>query len=129
AALAAGSAVLLVPHPSVAHSSAALIEEWRAAGLPEHAVTLAVAETPRGAHAEPPGDSLAQTAADPHTVLVAALVEDHRVDRALVLGRRPTARAIVRHRPGLKIEGRFRTLGACIVAPSADTTSAVRGVV
>lgn len=129
AALTAGSAVLLVAHPSVAGSSAALLEEWRAAGLPEHVVGLAIGAEPRGAHAEPPGDALAQAESDPHTSLAAAFAEDPRIDRALVLGLRPTARAIERHRPALRVEGRFRTLGASAIAPSAGVETAVRGAI
>lgn len=116
AALAAGSAVVLVAHPSIARSSAILIEEWQAAGLPAGTVSLAVAaasDDPRAAHL-----SLATVA-----------VVDPRVDRALVLGSRDTARALLRRRPDLRAEGRFRAPGVVVVAPSADPVLAVEHAV
>lgn len=116
AALAAGSAVVLVAHPSVARSSAVLIEEWIAAGLAPGAVSLAapaVSDDPRAAHLE----------------LAVNYAIDTRVDRALVLGRRETAKLLLRRRPDLRIEGRFRELGAVVITPSADPAVAVRHAV
>ncbi len=116
AALAAGSAVVVVAHPSVARSTAVLIEEWCAAGLPTDAVSLAVpavSDDPRNAHFE----------------LATGFVVDPRVDRALVLGHRSTAKALMRRRPDLRIEGRFRALGVVAVAPSADPALAVQHAV
>lgn len=116
ALLAAGSAVVLVSHPSVARSSAVLIEEWVAAGLGDGLVSLAVAaasDDPRTAHFE----------------LAANFAVDTRIDRAVVLGRRETAKALLRRRPDLRIEGRFRALGAAVIAPSADPTLAVQHAV
>lgn len=116
AALAAGSAVILVAHPSVARSSAVLIEEWCAAGLPVDAVVLAVpasSEDPRSAH----------------LALAASIAVDPRVDRTLVLGSRVTAKTLLRLRPDLRVEGRFRALGVVVVAPSADPVLAVQHAV
>ncbi len=116
ALLAAGSAVVLVSHPSVARSSAVLIEEWVAAGLGDGLVSLAVAaasDDPRTAHFE----------------LAASFAVDTRIDRAVVLGHRETAKALLRRRPDLRIEGRFRSLGAAVIAPSADPALAVQHAV
>lgn len=116
ALLAAGSAVALVSHPSVARSSAVLIEEWIAAGLGDGLVSLAVAavsDDPRTAHFE----------------LAANFAVDTRIDRAIVLGHRETAKALLRRRPDLRIEGRFRSLGAAVIAPSADPALAVQHAV
>lgn len=121
AVLAAGSAVVLVAHADVARSSAALIEEWEAAGLPSGMVALAVAPLTRGAHAQ--GD------ADEHVEFAAGLGADRRIDRAIVLGSRATARALIRRRPDLRVEGRLRALGSVLVAPSADPDAAVRDAV
>jgi len=107
AALAAGSAALLVVHPSAARSCTALIEEWEAAGLPAGAISLAV------------GDA----------EVAGALAADARVSRALVLGGRETARVIIRRRPALQVEGRFRALGSTLIAPSAEPADAVRATV
>lgn len=116
AALAAGSAVVLVTHSSVARSSAALIEEWEAAGLPAGVVALAVPK-------------FSEDAGSAQRELAAGFVVDQRVDRALVLGRRETARLLQRRRPDLRIEGRFRTLGTVVITPSADPARAARDAV
>lgn len=121
AALAAGSAVLLAAHPDIARSSAALIEEWQAAGLPPGTAALAVGP------ALPDGPGAAGS--NPHVELAAALAADPRVDRALVLGHRDTARALIRRRPELQVEGRFRALGSTLIAPSADPADAARDAV
>lgn len=116
AVLAAGSAVVLVAHPSVARSSAVLIEEWVAAGLPAGLVSLAaaaVSDDPRAAHLD----------------LAVSFAVETKVDRALVLGRRETAKSLLRRRPDLRVEGRFRTLGVSVITPSADPALAVRNVV
>ena len=116
ALLAAGSAVVLVAHPSVARSSAVMIEEWVAAGLGDGLVSLAVAavsDDPRDAHFE----------------LAASFAVNPSIDRAIVLGRRETAKALLRRRPDLRIEGRFRSLGAVVVTPSADPALAMRHTV
>lgn len=114
AALAAGSVVVLVAHPSIARSSAVLIEEWQAAGLPGRAVSLVVASEPTDeAHL-----SLAREAAK-HT----------HIDRALVLGHRDTAMALLKRRPDLRVEGRFRATGVVVIAPSADPVRAARHAV
>lgn len=107
AVLAAGSAAIWVVAPSVQHSSRVLLEEWLAAGLPEGLVTLL------------PGD----------TAVAARLAVDVRVDRAIVLGCRDTAEALVRRRPDLRVAGRFRALGSTLIAPSADASEAVRDAV
>ncbi|MBO1901395.1 aldehyde dehydrogenase family protein [Leucobacter weissii] len=133
AVLAAGSAAVLVAHPSLARSSAALIEEWRAAGLPEGTVSLAVASEAAsgtgGADASEETPDSAGAASDPHIALAAGLAADPRVDRAQVLGRRETARALLRRRPDLRVEGRFRALGSTLIAPNADLPAAVRDAV
>jgi len=129
AALAAGSAAILVAHPRIAASSAALIDEWCAAGLPEDAVTLAIPESTRGAHAAPPRDAGLQAEIDPLTELAAHLAADARIDRATVIGMRETARALIRRRPALKVDGRFWATGATIVSGSADLATAVSGAV
>lgn len=107
AVLAAGSAAIWVVDATVAHSSRVLLEEWQAAGLPASLVALV------------PGGR--ETA-----VGVAA---DERVDRALVLGSRETAEALVRRRPDLRVAGRLRALGSSLIAPSGDVAEAVREVV
>lgn len=116
ALLATGSAVLLVAHSSIARSSKALIDEWQAAGLPTALVSLAVPDAASGAHAAPFG-------------LAISLAADERVDRALVLGRRETALALLRRRPDLPVEGRFREQGVTVVTPTADPVVAVRNIV
>lgn len=121
AALAAGSAVVLAAHACVARSSAALIEEWEAAGLPHGMVTLAVAPPVRAAHAA--------GRANRHAEFAARLASDRRVDRALVIGERDTARALIRHRPDLRVEGRLRTLGSVAITTGADPAAAVRDAV
>lgn len=116
AALAAGSTVVCVAHPSVARSTAVLLEEWGAAGLPAGAVVLAVpaaGDDPRAAFTE----------------LAARVVVDPRVDRALVLGRRSTAKALLRRRPDLRIEGRFLAQGVVAITPSADPVLSVQHAV
>lgn len=116
AALSAGSALIVAVHPSVARSTAVIIEEWQAAGLPEGAVSLAVvsaSEDPRTAHLS----------------LAVRIAADPRIDRALVLGGNETARALLRRRPDLRIEGRFRAPGVIAVTPSADPGHAVRQIV
>ncbi|MGI8392541.1 aldehyde dehydrogenase family protein [Leucobacter sp. W1038] len=107
AVLAAGSTVVCVAHPTVARSTAVLLEEWQAAGLPAGLVTLVTAG----------GERATRFAADT------------RVDRALVLGGRSTAEAFVRRRPDLRVSGRFRALGSSLIAPSTDPVAAVRAVV
>lgn len=116
APIAAGSAVLLVAHPNVARSSAALIEEWQAAGLPEGLVALvapAMSEDPRTAH----------------LALALRISADTRVDRALVLGRREAAQALLRRRPDLQVDGSFRGQGVTVVTSSADPAVAARSIV
>lgn len=107
AVLAAGSTVVCVAHPTIARSTEVLRDEWQAAGLPAGLVTLVTAG----------GESAARFAAD------------SRVDRALVLGSRDTAEALVRRRPDLRVSGRFRALGSSLIAPSTDPVVAVREVV
>lgn len=124
AALAAGSAVVLVAHETVARSSAALIEEWEAAGLPFGMATLAVAPESGDVPA-----SQVEAPRDPHAELAAAVAADQLVDRAIVLGNRETARALIRRRPDLRIEGQLRSLGSTLIAPSADLPVAVRSAV
>ena len=116
AAIAAGSAVVLVAHPSAARSSAVLLEEWVAAGLPTGLVTLAVAATSDDAKAA-------------HLALAQRFVVDLRCDRAMVLGSRELARELLKRRPDLRIEGRFRQLGAMVVTASADPALAAQHVV
>ncbi len=116
AVLAAGSTAVLVAHPSVRRSSDVLLEEWRAAGLPAGLVAC----VPQGA-ADTEGFDLVEAAAP--------FAADPRVDRALVLGDRETAEALVRRRPDLRVLGRFRTLGSVLVTPSADRVLAVRNAV
>ncbi len=116
ALLATGSGVLLVAHPSVARSSSTLIDEWQAAGLPAALVSLAVPDAASGERAA-------------HLALAISLVADERVDRALVLGQRETALALLRRRPDLAVEGRFREQGVTVVAPSADPVAAARNIV
>ncbi len=105
AALAAGSAVVLAVDPGLAGSSGALVEEWRAAGLPAGLVGIAARDD------------------------AAALAVDPRVDRALVLGDRGTALALIRRRPDLRVEGRFRVPGTVLVSPTADPAAAAEGAV
>lgn len=119
-ALAAGSAVVCVVHPTIARSSAALIEEWEAAGLPPG--TVVVVSEERG------GVGRAGGLAGPAGV-AAEIAADHRVARAIVLGSRDTARAITRRRPDVRIEGRFRALGSMLICPSAELPTAVRDAV
>lgn len=119
AALAAGSSVLLLAHPTVVRSSAVLIEEWRVGGLPEGVITLATSQ----------GDAGEAEGADAFERLGVRLVADSRVDRLLVLGRREIAEALLRRRPDLRLEGRFRGMGAVLIAPSADPTLAVQHAV
>jgi len=116
AALAAGSAVLVVAHQSVARSTAVLIEEWNAAGLPEGLVTLAVAATSDDSQAA-------------HLALAQRFTVDSRCERAIVLGSRELARALLKRRPDLRIEGRFRALGVLAVTASADPALAASHVV
>ena len=150
AALAAGSAVVLVEHPGAARSSAALIEEWEAAGLPEGLVELVCAlpsslrddgdRAAGGDAAEPeasdsaasdpaPSDPVISDPATAQAELAALLAVDRQVDRAIVLGDRSIVRSITRHRPDLPVEGRLRTLGSTLIAPSADPAAAVRDAV
>lgn len=112
AALSAGSAVLLLAHPSVARSSAVLIETWVATGLPIGAVTLVVA-----------------LEGSQHEQLAVQLAADTRVVRALVNGSRSTAQAMLRRRPDLQVDGRFREHGVTVIAPTADLDQAVRDTV
>ncbi len=115
AAVAAGSSVVLVAHPSIARSSGVLLEEWEAAGLPSGLVVLVIAagDDPR----------------DAHVSLATRIAADARIDRALVLGNRSTASFLTRRRPDLRIEGRFRQPGVVAITPSADPANAVRAVV
>lgn len=112
AALAAGTAVLCVVDASVARSTQLLCAEWEAAGLPPGLVHLVVVGV--------------GTAADHRIRNYAA---DPRVDRALVLGHRDTALQLMRSRPGLRVDGRFRTLGSVAITPSAEIGTAVRETV
>lgn len=112
AALCAGSAVLLLAHQSVARSSAVLIETWVATGLPIDAVTLVVAQE-----------------GSQHEQLAVQLAADTRVARALVHGSRSTAQAMLRRRPDLQLDGRFREHGVTVIAPTADFDQAVRDTV
>jgi len=107
AALAAGSAVVLAVDPGLIGSSVALVEEWQAAGLPAGLVGLIPGV----------GDEAAALAADP------------RVDRALVLGNRDTALGLIRRRPDLRVEGRFRAPGTVLVSPTADPAAAAEDAV
>lgn len=111
AALAAGSAVVLVVEPAAARSAAALIEEWAAAGLPDGLIELveAPAEAQRGRAAE--------------------LAVSRQVDRAMLFGDRELVRAITRLRPDLAIEGRLLVPGSTLIAPSAEPAAAVRAAV
>lgn len=116
AAVAAGTAVVLVAHPSVARSSAVLLEEWSAAGLPAGLVTLVVSATSDDAQAA-------------HLALAQQCVVDLRCDRAMVLGSRELARELLKRRPDLRVEGRFRELGAMAVTASVDPTLAAKHIV
>lgn len=106
-ALAAGSAVICISHPSVYRSTLALVEEWQAAELPLGLITLVQGGT----------EVAAQYAAD------------ERIDRAMVLGSREAARALIRRRPHLRVDGRFRAPGTVIVSASADPITAAQGIV
>ncbi len=108
AGLAAGSAVLWSVPQRLHRSAAVLLEEWEVGGLPTGAVRL-----------EPVirGRTLEALAANPD------------IDRAVVLGDRATARELLRWRPGLRIEGRFRARGSLLVTPSADLDRAIEDIV
>lgn len=127
AAVAAGSAVLVVSHPSGARAFGVLLEEWQAAGLPTNLITLVTAEQVDAASADQPGSS--STPVLPHETLATVLAADARVNRAIVLGKRETARMLLRRRPDLQIEGRFRAPGVVAVTPTADPARAVRHIV
>lgn len=120
AVIAAGSAAIAVVHPSVARSTRVLIEEWQAAGLPPEVVTLI------GSGTACDGDG--ETDAPGHLDLAAELAVDARVDRALVLGRRETAAALLRRRPDLRIEGRFEARASVLVTGGADVDTAIPDV-
>lgn len=106
-ALASGSAVLWSVPRRLGGTVHALVEEWLAAGLPTGTVTIETIALDA---------TLGELAATP------------RIDRAVVLGRRADARALVRRRPELRIEGSFLGCGSVVVTPSADLNLAVDGL-
>lgn len=118
--IAAGSAAIVAAHPSVLRSSRVLLEEWQAAGLPAEVVTLI--EPGSGS------DGAGEAAVPDHLALATELVADPRVDRALVLGRRETAAALLRRRPDLRIEGRFEARASVLVTGGADVDTAIPDV-
>lgn len=107
AVVATGAAALCVVHAGVERSTRALVEEWEASGLPDGLITVL----------REGGTDAPDIAADPRT------------DRALVLGHREAAEALVRRRPDLRVSGNFRALGSTLIAPSAEVSSAVRDAV
>lgn len=108
AALGSGSGVLWAAPARLAGSATALIDEWDAAGLPSGSVTIEVFESASTAE-------FAELAAG--------------VDRAIVLGDRAAATALVHRRPDLPIEGRFLARGSVIVSPTAELSRAVDDVI
>ncbi|MGO1538978.1 MAG: aldehyde dehydrogenase family protein [Leucobacter sp.] len=108
AALAAGSAVLWALPPRFSRSAAVLIEEWEAAGLLAGVVRVMPVVS---------------------DATVASLAAQPEVSRATVLGARAEALALVKRRPDLRVEGRFRTVGSIVVTASADFDSAVEDIV
>ena len=135
AVVAAGSAAIAVVDRSVLRSTRVLLEEWRAAGLPDGVVTLVEPDPPAGR--EHASDAGKQPGADPqagaeprdHRELAGELAVDSRVDRALVLGRRETAVGLLRRRPDLRIEGRFEARASVLVTGGADVDSAIPDVI
>ncbi len=128
AVIAAGSAAIAVVHPSVARSTRVLIEEWQAAGLPPEVVTLVGAGAGAGAGTGTASDGDGETDAPGHLAVAAALAVAARADRALVLGRRETAAALLRRRPDLRIEGRFEARASVLVTGGADVDTAIPDV-
>lgn len=114
-ALAAGSAVLLLPDPATARTAAVFVEELEAASLPPGLIRLALepADSPVG----PDAESLAERFA-----------ADSRVDRMLLLTDRARARAVVRRRPDLRVHAQLTAVGSLVVTPNADLADAARDV-
>lgn len=108
AALAAGSPVLWAVPERLLASAAVLLEEWLVGGLLPGAVRL---------EATVASGTLARVAAEPD------------IARAIVLGDRELAADLARHRPDLRIEGRFHARGSIVVAPSADLDRAIPDIV
>lgn len=112
AALATGSSVLALVHQQDLRSTQQLCTMWINAGLP--AETLAVCSASTAEHFD---------------ALMMQLAADERTQWALVHADRTDASAMLRRRPGLGIEARFRAQGVCVVAPSADIDVAARDIV
>lgn len=112
AAIATGSSVLMLAHPSVAKSSAALQAVFNEAGLPDEVLTVCQA-----------------TAAEHHETLAMHLAADERIHHVLIHGERPLAIAMLKRRPELSISARFRGHGVSVVTPSADLDQAARDIV
>lgn len=107
-ALAAGSAVVWAMPPRLSRSATVLLEEWEAANLPAGVVRLVPVISDE---------------------TVATLASQAEVSRATVLGDRNEALALVKRRPDLRIEGRFRAPGAIAVTATADFDAAIRDIV
>lgn len=114
ATIAAGTGVLWTVPQRLFRSASALVEEWEIGGLIPGVVRIESVFA---------GWTLG------------GLVAYSGTDRAVVFGNRADARALVRHRPELRIEGHFHIRGSMVIAPSADlgrsvpdlVTSAFRG--
>ncbi len=122
ASVAAGAAVVLVVEPSVARSSAVLIEVLEAAGLPEGIVQLLVSTDP----GLPPSE---ETSPEPLTKLATRVSAHPLIARATVLGRRELATALLRRRPELPVLGWFSAPGVIVITGTADPIAAARHVV
>lgn len=105
AALAAGSAVVLVPEPRALQSASAVAEALWQSGVPRGALVVA------------------DTGPDP------ALVADDAVDLVLLSGSREDAARIRAHRPGLALLAETGGRNVAIVTASADLDEAAAALV
>lgn len=130
-AVATGSAVLVLAHPSIARSTAVMLAAWREAGLPEGVATLLTVSQAviGGAGAADPGLAMTETEEDAHRAFAAEVAADPRIERALVHGARGTAEQLLRRRPELRVQGRFNATATVLVTSTADPVLAAEHVV
>ena len=110
--LAAGSGVVIVAHEAIARTTAVLIEELTAVGIPKNTATLIVASE---------NESFADC--------VLRVTEHSSCDQALYAIGKDLARRVRRVSPTLPRDVRVRGLGTVVVAPSADVGAAVPEII
>ena len=112
ATLAAGSAIVLTVHETIARTAAVMVDELTAAGIPEHVITLVVA--PRH---EPFDDCVVRVMERPELSQVLATVNARLAER------------MRRSAPILSRDVRVRSHGTIIVTPAADMRAATTEIV